>query len=187
MAVSLARQDQAAGTATVQAAVLSPASLGGEECESAAVQVYRVLQSLGADCVQEGCARVGQTDLLCVYVSAVFYGQEGTDGWSKLSVELAGVPMTRAVSLAAWQSVDATVTTLDSTAWSFRLEEQFLPDDGEEAEPEEPFLMTVVRGSWQESYTGCTLTSRRVEVTSSGLRRIREGVAQSRAVAAVTG
>ena len=186
VAVSLAKQDQASGTATVQAAVLCPASLGGEECETLAVQVYRTIQSMGADCAQGSCGRIGQTDLLCVYVSAVFYGQEGPDGWSKITVELAGVDMPRAVTLAAWQSVDATVTTLSSTAWSWRLEEMFLPDDTEQAEPQEPFLMTVVRGSRKESYTACTLTSRRVEVTSSGLRRIREGVAQSRTVTTVS-
>lgn len=185
VAVSLAKQDQASGTATVQAAVLCPASLGGEECEMLAVQVYQKIQSLGADCTQGSCSRIGQTDLLCVYVSAVFYGQEGPDGWSKIKVEMAGVDMPRAVSLSAWQSVDATVTTLSSTAWSWRLEEMFLPEDMEQAEPQEPFMMTVKRGNLSEIYSACTLTSRRVEVTSSGLRRIREGVAQSRTLASV--
>jgi hypothetical protein len=55
-----------------------------------------------------------------------------------------------------------------------------LPGETEEADPQEPFLMAVTQGGRTENYAACTLTSRRVEVTASGLRRIREGVAQSR-------
>lgn len=182
-AVSLEALDQDAGTVTVQTAVLCPAVLGGGVCEDTAVLVCRVLGALGARCVQGSCRHVSLTELLQVDVSAVFRGQEGEDGFSRLSVTAGGTTLPWAEEFRSWRSGDDT-TALTSAVWKFRLEERLPPDAAEGSAPAEPFTLVVTRDGGTETYSGCALTFCRQETTAAGLYRIRQGTAQSRTVTA---
>ena len=180
-AVSLKSMDPANGTATVQICVCGPASEGGSFCEDAAARICTPLRDMGAQCSMDQCRQLGRRDIFSVDVSAVFYGWDAGGGWTKLSVSLAGTTLTAVRAFKAWRSV-GDAESLATAQWKFRIEETLLPEASEGTALTEPFVITVTRGNRTESYSGCKLTYHRCEVSSTGLRRIRQGVAQSRTV-----
>ena len=180
-AVSLKSMDPANGTATVQICVCGPASEGGSFCEDAAARICTPLRDMGAQCSMDQCRQLGRRDIFSVDVSAVFYGWDAGGGWTKLSVSLAGTTLTAVRAFKAWRSV-GDAESLDTAQWKFRIEETLLPEASEGTALTEPFVITVTRGNRTESYSGCKLTYHRCEASSTGLRRIRQGVAQSRTV-----
>lgn len=180
-AVSLKSMDPANGTATVQICVCGPASEGGSFCEDAAARICTPLRDMGAQCSMDQCRQLGRRDIFSVDVSAVFYGWDAGGGWTKLSVSLAGTTLTAVRAFKAWRSV-GDAESLDTAQWKFRIEETLLPEASEGTALTEPFVITVTRGNRTESYSGCKLTYHRCEASSIGLRRIRQGVAQSRTV-----
>ena len=180
-AVSLKSMDPANGTATVQICVCGPASEGGSFCEDAAARICTPLRDMGAQCSMDQCRQLGRRDIFSVDVSAVFYGWDAGGGWTKLSVSLAGTTLTAVRAFKAWRSV-GDAESLATVQWKFRIEETLLPEASEGTALTEPFVITVTRGNRTESYSGCKLTYHRCEASSTGLRRIRQGVAQSRTV-----
>lgn len=180
-AVSLKSMDPANGTATVQICVCGPASEGGSFCEDAAARICTPLRDMGAQCSMDQCRQLGRRDIFSVDVSAVFYGWDAGGGWTKLSVSLAGTTLTAVRAFKAWRSI-GDAESLDTVQWKFRIEETLLPEASEGTALTEPFVITVIRGNRTESYSGCKLTYHRCEASSTGLRRIRQGVAQSRTV-----
>lgn len=180
-AVSLKSMDPANGTATVQICVCGPASEGGSFCEDAAARICTPLRDMGAQCSMDQCRQLGRRDIFSVDVSAVFYGWDAGGGWTKLSVSLAGTTLTAVRAFKAWRSV-GDAESLATAQWKFRIEETLLPEASEGTALTEPFVITVTRGNRTESYSGCKLTYHRCEASSTGLRRIRQGVAQSRTV-----
>lgn len=180
-AVSLKSMDPANGTATVQICVCGPASEGGSFCEDAAARICTPLRDMGAQCSMDQCRQLGRRDIFSVDVSAVFYGWDAGGGWTKLSVSLAGTTLTAVRAFKAWRSV-GDAESLATARWKFRIEETLLPEASEGTALTEPFVITVTRGNRTESYSGCKLTYHRCEASSTGLRRIRQGVAQSRTV-----
>lgn len=159
---------------TLRASVMSPAALGGGYCEDAAGLVCQVLGGLGGICVQEGCENVSRTELLCVRVTAVFRQEEQV----RFSVSVGGALVAGADSFAAWRSKQDTETSLEDAAWHFRLEAQGVR---EWPASTEPFDISVERNDGKETYTGCILTSQRVEADPGGARTVWEGTAQERA------
>ena len=180
-AVSLKSMDPANGTATVQICVCGPASEGGSFCEDAAARICTPLRDMGAQCSMDQCRQLGRRDIFSVDVSAVFYGWDAGGGWTKLSVSLAGTTLTAVRAFKAWRSI-GDAESLGTAQWKFRIEETLLPEASEGTALTEPFVITVTRGNRTESYSGCKLTYHRCEASSTGLRRIRQGVAQSRTV-----
>ena len=180
-AVSLKSMDPANGTATVQICVCGPASEGGSFCEDAAARICTPLRDMGAQCSMDQCRQLGRRDIFSVDVSAVFYGWDAGGGWTKLSVSLAGTTLTAVRAFKAWRSV-GDAESLATAQWKFRIEEALLPEASEGTALTEPFVITVTRGNRTESYSGCKLTYHRCEASSTGLCRIRQGVAQSRTV-----
>lgn len=180
-AVSLKSMDPANGTATVQICVCGPASEGGSFCEDAAARICTPLRDMGAQCSLDQCRQLGRRDIFSVEVSAVFYGWDAGGGWTNLSVSLAGTNLTAVRAFKAWRSI-GDAESLGTAQWKFRIEETMLPEASEGSTVSEPFTITVTRGNRTESYSGCKLTYYRCEASSDGLRRIRQGVAQSRTV-----
>ena len=62
------------------------------------------------------------------------------------------------------------------------MEELLPPGASEPPEPAEPFTVTIIRASGQESFTGCTLSSVKREETIRGVTQIRKGSAKARSV-----
>ena len=157
---------------TLRAFVMSPASLGGGYCEDVAGLVCNVLGRLGGVCVQEGCETVSRTELLCVRVTAEFQQEEQV----RFSVSVENTPVAGAVAFAAWRTKQETETALQDATWHFRLEAM----DASAA----LFSGTILvnQDGRQEQYTGCVVTSQRIEADPEGLRCIWEGTAQDRVV-----
>ena len=180
-AVSLKSMDPGNGTATVQICVCGPASEGGSFCEDAAARICMPLRDMGAHCSMDQCRQLGQRNIFGVDVSAVFYGWDAGGGWENLAVSLAGTKLTAVRAFKAWRSIGE-AESLGTVQWKFRIEETLPPEASEGAQVTEPFAITVTRGNRTESYSGCKLTYHRCEASNTGLRRIRQGVAQSRTV-----
>lgn len=180
-AVSLKSMDPERGMATVQICVCGPASEGGSFCEDAAARICTPLRDMGALCSMDQCRQLGHRDIFGVDVSAVFYGWDAGGGWTNLSVSLAGTKLAGVRAVKVWRSIGEE-ESLGTAQWKFRIEETMLPEASEGEALTEPFVITVTRGNRTESYSGCKLTYHRCEASSTGLRRIRQGVAQSRTV-----
>ena len=186
-AVCFKQVDRNAEKAEVLVTVLAPAVLGGAACEKTALAAGKILQDMGAECVQEACVYDSRASLFSVEVSATFAGTALPDSWSEplgFAVTLAGKVLGSVTAFTAWRSVDETATVFTNTTWYFRLEELFLPGIAEESSPEEPFTVVLKRPGQTETYTGCTWTSQKRETLVSGTKQIREGIVGSRSVSA---
>lgn len=185
MAVSLEKMDYTARSATVLVTVMVPVSMGGEECEAAAIQVGTLLENLGGIVTQEECRFHAYADAYYIRVLGTFFGAAVLTGWSgasEFTVELDETVLEHAVSFRAEQAVDeVTGTPLSTAVWTFRLEEKFGWGEGPLPGPTEDFSVTVSRNSGLEVYSECTWISIQLEDTTTGLRQVRTGVAKNRA------
>ena len=180
-AVSMKNTDPEAGSATVLVCVCSPLSKGGSVCEDAATQICTLLRAMGGRCSQSQCAQLDRKDILCVEISAKFYGWESGNGWTDFAVTVAGAALSGVRAFKVWRSIGE-AASLSEAVWKFRIEEDLLPEDSEGTAVSEPFALTVTRGTRSESYTGCVLTYHRCELSNGVLHRVRQGVAQAREV-----
>ena len=175
VAVNIHRWEPQTGTLTLRASVMSPASLGGGYCEDVAGLVCNVLCRLGGMCVQDGCENVSRTELLCIRVTAEFRQEEQV----RFSVSVGNTPVADAVAFAAWRTKQETEATLQDATWQFRLEtlgaEQALF-------PAETSTISVTQDGNQSQYSGCVVTSQRIEADADTLRCVWEGTAQNRVV-----
>lgn len=184
MAVNLQKLDYTARSATVLVSVMVPVSMGGEACETAAIQAGTELEKLGGTVILEECRFNAYADAYYIRVLGTFFGAAALTGWSAASeftVEIDDHVMNRAVSFRAEQAVDeVTGTPLSTSVWTFRLEERFGWGEGPLPGPTENFTVLVSRNSGMEIYQECSWTSVLLEDTATGLRQVRTGVAKSR-------
>ena len=178
-AVSLKGTDRNAGSVEVLVSVCGPTSFGGGICEDTAQKACRVLSRMGALCSQEPCRQLERMDVFYVDVTAEFFGCETEDGWMNFAVSMGDTVLSNVRSFRAWQS-GTDEEGLQGAVWRFRIEEDLLPDASEGTAVAEPFVMVVSRGLYAERYLGCRLTEQQCELTSGRLRRIRQGIANSR-------
>lgn len=185
MAVNLEKLDYTARSAMVLVTVMVPVGLGGEACETAAIQAGTVLENLGGTVTMEECRFNAYADAYYIRVLGKFFGSVVLAGWSAASeftVELDETVLERAVSFRAEQAVDeVTGTPLSTAVWTFRLEEKFGWGEGPLPGPADNFTVIVSRNSGLEVYSECSWTSIQLEDTATGLRQVRTGVAKSRA------
>ena len=194
-AVQLQGMDQEKETVTVLVTVFAPVTAGAQCCETAAVQICDTLQRMDGCCVMKKAEYVKSADLFQLEVSVTFHGAETIGGWVVLPelqiqqqtfvIKLDDTKLSSAVQFSAWQEVDNTYdpdATMEDGWWHFQLEELFQPEVEEEATPESPFTITVIRQGRTEVFSTCTLSSRKRIVTDEGLRQIREGAAQNMTV-----
>lgn len=188
-AVSLEKLEYPARSATVLVTVMAPMSAGGAVCETKAIQVGELLESLGGICVQEECRFDGYADAYCVRVLGTFCGAAVLENWvseSDFAVKVGETVLENAVAFRAEQAVDAvTGAPLSNAVWTFRLEEKFGRGERPLPSPTESFMVTVTRSGSTEIYNECSWTSVQLENTTTGLRQIRQGVAKTRAFAIV--
>ena len=184
-AVRLGRIDRSVRTTAVQVVVMSPASGGGSQCESTALQAIDVLQEMGGTCTKDVCKFDEMADVFYIEIEAAFFGTELADGWSAgpgFSVTIGMQNMPHAVSFGMQRAIDDDVTAISNTKWQFTLEELLPPGTSEPPEPQEPFTLTVVREMYDEVLSGCHWISAKREDTLRGVSQIRVGIANSRSV-----
>lgn len=188
-AVSLFQVNQQQRVTEVLVTVLCPAELGGAACEAEALRVTEVLTNTGASCVQEICEFDNRRQLLTVPVYAAFRGGIWEAAWipgGDLTVKLGANELPSATNFTSSQATEDPVTTaLSGCPWKFTIEEFFYPGYSEENTPAEPFSVTVTRTSRTETYKNCRFTAIKREAGPTGLRQIREGIAESMAFMAI--
>ncbi len=184
-AVQLQQAVLAQHMAQVLITVVSPAKLGGSVCESTAAAAAAVLQKAGAKCQVAGCSYDSTAGYFCAQVQAEVYGDITAGTWSPdMTVLLGSVQCKSAVAVEFWRATDEEVTVLSNACWHFRMEELFAPGGAEETGPSGTFVLTVQHNGRSEKLTGCSFTEHRREHSPSGIRQIREGIAQAYTVTA---
>lgn len=184
-AVRLGKVDRSVRRTAVQVIVMSPAADGGSACEKAALRAVEALQNMGGTCVKEVCRFDEMANVFYSEIEAEFFGSPLESGWSAgpgYSVKINAQPMEHVVSFAAERKTDNEVTAIANARWAFMLEELLPPGAGEPPDPTEPFTVTIMRSSGQESFTECTLTSVKREETIRGVTQTRKGTAKARSV-----
>ena len=182
-AVGLECVDQTEESATILVEMVSPADQGAKICQKRALKVYDILRSAGAICRQDKCTFLSKANMFCTPITAVFYGTETAEGWQPYvgyAATVAGVPLEKVTAFSATQRLVEKENAPAEKKWEFTLEE-FLPAETQEpADPAEPFVLTVARGAWSDTYTGCKITSWERVTEKNGIRQIRRGTAEQR-------
>lgn len=195
-AVHIEKVDRANMTVTLEVNIISPASLGGTACELEALRATEVLQWDGAICVQNGCTYDGSAQVYAVAVLATYTCVTEADSctlgpgfqvyingsYQPFAVAFAEVAVFEHTAEYEMGKTDPMGISLGSRLWNVTLEERILPGSPESAEPAGAFELRVVRDAGTETYYHCRWLSIRREMDSSGLKRIRRGIAMAKEV-----
>ena len=184
-AVRLGKVDRSVRRTAVQVVIMSPSTDGGSACETAALRAVTALQSMGGTCVKDVCRFDEMANIFYSEIEADFFGTPLENSWSAgpgYSVKINAQPMDNVVSFAAERKTDSDTASISDAKWTFTMEELLPPGASEPPEPAEPFTVTIIRASGQESFTGCTLSSVKREETIRGVTQIRKGSAKARSV-----
>ena len=189
-AVAVALQKEESGSQTLAVTVLYPESMGGGACEDDARVVAGYLRGMGYECVQEHCQYDGKSDRFFVRILAIWNDVQ-SDAPYVVSIGGELVRYTTAFSAEQKVAVEPVRAMGSETAvglvaapqlWTLMLEELIPRDIEEPADPAEPFILVVRRGSVTECYGGCRWTSHLRQETQEGLRKLRTAVALTRSV-----
>lgn len=195
-AVHIEQVDRANMTVTLEVNIISPASLGGTACEVEALRATDVLQWDGAVCVQNGCTYDGASQVYVVAVLATYTCVTTADNctWGPgFQVYINDSHQPFAVSFSeeetrqhkaeyAMGETEPVGISLGSSLWNITLEELILPGSPEAAEPKGAFELRIERDAGIETFYHCRWLSVHREMSRSGLRRIRKGVAMLKEV-----
>ena len=172
-AVNLQSAALFSGSCTVTVRVLSPAELGAEDCEDAALQAAQALRGDASACHVGRCSFDGRTGLFSVEITAVFL----TD---LPSVTLGTTAMKYVRSFTSWRTGENDGVNWSAEPWEFQIEE-YIPLGCEEQEfPEENFTVSYTRDGKTEGYLESSWTYRKRQQDAGGLRQIWRGTAVSR-------
>ncbi len=195
-AVHLAKVDRQARSVTLEIIVYVPSTLGGTACEREALKVTAAISALGADCVQSGCEYDAMARLYSTKVTACFADVIGTDACElglDFAVKLDGVSAPYAVSFCAECEIDtAGVSEIGEdvpayyrqgeNTWKLTLEERLPAGAIEDAQGSADFTLTLARRDGSvDTYNGCYWLSEKKTYSSSGIHRVRVGIAASKA------
>ena len=196
-AVHIEKVDRANMTVTLEVNIISPASLGGTACEVEALRATDVLQWDGAVCVQNGCSYDGASQVYVVAVLATYTCVTTADHctWGPgFQVYINDIRQPFAVSFAEEETRQHTAEyamgetapvgiSLGESRWNITLEELILPGSPEAAEPKGAFELRIERDAGIETFYHCRWLSVSRQMSRSGLRRIRKGIAMLKEVA----
>lgn len=190
-AVHIARVDVAQSLAVVEVCLVTPSSLGGVQCELDAIRAMKAVQTLGAECVLEGCKYEGMAQAYVAQFQAEFTCEANGDSFVPgpgFSLTADGVPLPYVRSFQTEQVRERDPQyamgephpvgiSEGGCIWKLQLEELIPVGAAETVLSPETAVLTVKRGAAQETYQGCSWTSMRRELTRAGLRRIYTGIA----------
>lgn len=182
-AVRLGKVDRSQRVTAVQVVILCPSQSGGSRCEAIALQAVDALEDMGGNCVKELCKFDEMADVFYVEITAEFFGSARADGWSAgpgYGVSMGTQTLEHVVSFVASRKTDDEVTDISQAQWEFTVEELLPPGYSETGDPQEPFSLTVTRGSKTETFRNCKLTAVKRQNTIRGTGVTRSGMASSR-------
>ena len=187
-AVRLGKVDRSVRTTQVQVVVMSPASLGGSECEKIALRAVEKMQAMGGTCVKNMCKFDEMASVFYIEIEITFFGTAMENKWSAgpgFSVKIGIQPMNQVVSFSASRKISDEVTAIANAPWEFTMEELLAPGTSEPPDPTEPFTLMVTRAAGDETFTECTWISVKREDSINGVKQIRTGTAKKRAVVGI--
>lgn len=189
-AVSLESVDSGEKTLTILVRVCCPAAMGGSACREAALTAGAALEGMGADWRLSECQPQAMGSWLMAQVKGVFSGEAA--GWTPeaeepgFSVKLGNISLKYVTAFTAEQALNTELgSALKDMAWTFQIQERFPAGKAEEGSPNEPFTLTLTRGSFTETFQECAWTGLRRVDEAGGLGQIRTGTAKTRSVMGV--
>lgn len=186
-AYHIQKVDSSSKSFTVEVTVHSPVHMGGSACEAAALQATHALSSAGAVCIQNGCRYDSLTELYSVSILATFTGEDGSP-LPGFQVRISNVDRPWAVAFSAekvreqtleyaTRSPDGVAITSGACYWKLHLEELVPYGSQETPEPNDDFVLRVIRDTGSEIYKPCRWTSVTRSFTAEGLRLVCKGIA----------
>lgn len=198
-AVGLRALNCADGEAVMSVRILSPRSIGGWACQSAAAEAVAALEKAGVRCQTGKMEHEARPDWFAICITAAIpVCREGGvwvagGGWK---IFLDGKEQSWVTEFTAAQDQDRrligsvsqaepTGVTPGKGGWSVCMIQQVPPEGKEPAEPAEPFVLTASRGGRSHVYSGCCWNSVERYYRDDGIRVVRKGFALTREVKAV--
>lgn len=191
-AVHIKKVDRADLTVTLEVTVICPGSQGGTQCELEALRATEVLRTIGAVCVQNGCAYDGIAQVYCVDILATFTCVTEEDSYRMgpgFQVYINDIQLPRVTSFTAERYTDSSLAFTMGDAvpagsypgcsgWKLTVEEQIPPGEYEMGDGYEPMTIRLEKSTgFSEVFTGCRWTSVKRELNRRGVHRIRTGIA----------
>ena len=178
---------------TMEISVVCPGAMGAGVCEAEGLRICRILQELGAKCVQGGYQYEGMARIGYVNIEATFTGWELSGEWVPgpgFQVILEGYPLLWVTGFQS-ERVESTspeyeMGTGEPTQvpegcrqWTIQVEQLIPAGHPEEAMPEAPFQIQVEREGVCTGYRDCRWTGISRIFNREGLLRRCTGVARS--------
>lgn len=193
-AVGLRDLDYREGTAEFEIRMLSPGGLGGWQCQNAAADAVAALENAGVRCRMEPMAyRAGQDcfEMLVIGTRVLSEPEGEGPGFSGLDLLVEGAPVGYVTEFTAEQDrkrwligtlnqAEPVGVTPAAGGWSIRMVQEIPAGVTPEAEPEEPFTVTVRETGIITVFTGCCWNRVKKTVGETGIRAEWEGFALTR-------
>lgn len=197
-AVGLSALDCSAGKANISVQVLSPRSLGGWECQTAAAGAAAALENQGIHCRMDKMEYLSGCDCYSICVTAELNVCLADGSWKQgspwqitlddeqlswVSEFYADQNQQRRLVGASTQAEPVGVTP-GSGGWSIKLVLQLPQGAAEEDMPGEPFELTVQQSGRKQVYHDCYWNQVSRSCTQSGMEVVWQGFALTREVMA---
>lgn len=192
-AVHILRAEPDRYSVTMEISVVCPGAMGAGRCEAEGLRICRMLQEMGARCVQHGYQYEGMARIGHVSIEATFTGWELSGEWVPgpgFQVIMGGSPLPWVTQFHAEMTED--IQPLHEICagepeqiprgrrqWVIQLEQLIPMDHGEMDLPEAPFRVVVEREGVNTVYEGCRWTSVSRVYNREGLLRRCTGLAQN--------
>ena len=195
-AVGLSGLDCGAGQANIMVRVLSPRTLGGWECQTAAAGAVAVLEAQNIHCQMGKMEYLSGCDCYSIPITAVLEICLVDGDWERGSpwTVQAGTTVLEWVNefsaeqdqqrrmVGATCQTDPVGVTPGSGGWTIRLVMQ-IPQGGEETQmPAEPFVLTAQQEEGKQIYRDCYWNEVSRSCTQSGMKVVWQGFAMTREV-----
>lgn len=197
-AVGLSALDCSAGQANIMVRVLSPRTLGGWECQTAAAGAAATLEKQSIHCQMGKMEYLSGCDCYSISITAVLdiYLVDGSwEQGSPWQVALDDSAVSWVSEFSADQDqqrrlvgatcqTDPVGVTPGSGGWNIRLVLQIPQGAVETDMPQEPFDLTVQQNGWTQIYHDCYWNEVSRTCTQSGMKVVWKGFALTREVTA---
>ena len=191
-AVGLRAMDWEKGLVRITVDLLSPRHLGGWHCQLRAAEANRLLHGAGFSCETEQMEYLPESDCFRVGILAAAAVEPKGEGWTAagaMEVCVDGQPLEGVISFRAEQDQGRRLlgsmargepvgVTSGTDGWTIELVQRTT----REIQTEEPFELTLRRGTRTERFGGCCWNETVLQYDAAGGRMIRRGLALTREV-----
>ena len=191
-AVGLRAMDWESGVVRIAVDLLSPRHLGGWHCQLRAAEAARLLYGAGFSCETEQMEYLPESDCFRVGIIACGAAAFGAEDWTAagaMEVCVGGLLLEGVISFRAVRDQGRRLrgamgrgepvgVTSGTDGWTIELVQR----TAREIQTEEPFELTLRRGTRTERFGGCCWNETVLEYDAAGGRMIRRGFALTREV-----